>query len=311
MNMSKRDESKPEENQTKTEQAEASLSGEQIRSSEKPLIKREAVLSTFIETSQYQRFVEVCESCQRHRFIGVCYGAAGVGKTRSAERFTQWDQVEQQLKGLVGGGIKGEGKIAFYTPETTVSPKKLEQDLLHLHAQMERFSSLTPPLMQSAGLPRGGYRMTNVSWELLVIDEADRLKPMGLEVLRDLYDRSQMGLLLIGMPGIEKRLARYPQFFSRVGFAHEFCTLSPEELREILQEQVRLVDAPGEEDLPAIEALDEEALAAIIRMTGGNFRQIHRLLTQIERILRINRLSKVTKAVVEAARSTLLYGREE
>lgn len=309
--MSKRDESKPEENQGKAEQAEASPSGEQIRSSEQLPIKREPVLSTFIETSQYQRFVDVCESCQRHRFIGVCYGVAGVGKTRSAERFTQWDQVKQQLRGEIGGEVKGKGKIALYTPETTMSPKRLEQDLLHLHAQMERLSSLTPPLMQSSGLPRGGYRMTNVSWELLVIDEADRLKPMGLEVLRDLYDRSQMGLLLIGMTGIEKRLSRYPQFFSRVGFAHEFCILSPEELRAILQAQVRLVDAPGEEDLPAAESLDEEALSAIIRMTGGNFRQIHRLLTQIERILRINRLSKVTRAVVEAARSTLLFGREE
>ncbi len=83
---------------------------------------------------------------------------------------------------------------------------------------------------------------------LLVIDEADRLKPMGLEVLRDLYDRSKMGLLLIGMSGIEKRLARYPQFFSRVGFAHEFCTLAPQELREILRQQIRLVDAPGREE---------------------------------------------------------------
>ena len=308
--MSKRDERNADEPVAHEEVPSVFPEGEQTRKSSETPIKREPMLSTFIETSQYQRFAEVCESCQRHHFIGVCYGAAGVGKTRSAERLTGWEQVKKQLSGEVGGGVKGEGKIAFYTPEATMSPKKLEQDLLHLHARMERLSSLSPAWMESGGPPRGGYRMRAVSWELLVIDEADRLKPMGLEVLRDLYDRSQMGLLLIGMSGIEKRLARYPQFFSRVGFAHEFCPLSPEELREILQAQVRLVDAPGEEDLPATEALDEEALSAIIRMTGGNFRQIHRLLTQIERILQINRLSKVTRAVVEAARSTLLFGRE-
>jgi DNA transposition AAA+ family ATPase len=36
---------------------------------------------------------------------------------------------------------------------------------------------------------------------------------MGLEVLRDLYDRSQIDVMLIGMPGIEKHLERYTQVF--------------------------------------------------------------------------------------------------
>ena len=49
-------------------------------------------------------------------------------------------------------------------------------------------------------------------------------------------------------------------------------------------------------------------MATIIRITGGNFRLLHRLLTQIARLVEINALSRVTREVVEAARESLVIG---
>ena len=53
---------------------------------------------------------------------------------------------------------------------------------------------------------------------------------------------------------------------------------------------------------------DAGAVAAITRITAGNFRMIQRLFEQIARILQINNLRTVTKEVVEAARETLVVG---
>lgn len=108
----------------------------------------------------------------------------------------------------------------------------------------------------------------------------------------------------MGMPGLEKRLSRYAQFYSRIGFVHEFRPLNGGQVRELLTQQW----TPPGATLPNVEPLGEDAVAAIIRVTGGNFRLLYRLLTQMERILAINKLASVTPAVVEAARESLVIG---
>ncbi|WP_317913265.1 AAA family ATPase [Carnobacterium maltaromaticum] len=140
--------------------------------------------------------------------------------------------------------------------------------------------------------------------DLLIVDEIDRLKLQSLEQIRALYDQHKFTVVLIGMPGIEKKLARYPQLYSRIGFAHEFDKLSKDETHHILEHKWEELGL----SITIEDFSDYEAITSIIKITNGNFRLIQRLFSQIERILKINNLTIITTEVVEAARDSLVIG---
>jgi DNA transposition AAA+ family ATPase len=117
----------------------------------------------------------------------------------------------------------------------------------------------------------------NSNIELLIFDEAERLSMNAVEFIRSVFDRKNIGVLLIGMPGMEKRLSRFPQFYSRVGFAHQYRPLTGDELTFVLTRHWRSLGI----DLDNADFTDAQAVASIARITGGNFRLLHRLFTQL------------------------------
>ena len=139
---------------------------------------------------------------------------------------------------------------------------------------------------------------------LVIVDEADRLTIKSLEHLRDMADRHGFGLILMGMPGLEKRLARYAQLYSRIGFVHEFKPLTETEMRLLLATHAG--DFGISFDPAQLDAI--EAQAAVIRITRGNFRLMERLFAQMRRIMTLNRVEEVTADIVQAARDCLVIG---
>jgi DNA transposition AAA+ family ATPase len=188
-------------------------------------------------------------------------------------------------------------RTIYYTAPVTASASRIEREVMALQATLSYLVEAAEQASREKDDFLLAYRLPKRT-ELVIVDEAQRLRMAGLEQLRDLYDKGKFGLVLIGQPGLEKSLARYPQLYSRVGFVHQFRVLSEQETRWLLQERWG--------HLRVDDFTDTEALAAIVRITGGNFRVIHRLLMQIERILEINDLRTVTKEVVEKARERLV-----
>jgi len=281
----------------------------------------------FADTKEHLRFGEFCDACRKYRYIGICHGVPGAGKTRSAREYASWDRLSplfpEELFTLVGRRHLDEqfphkpfatpGSPAFtevvscrtvyYTAPVAATPSRIEREVMALQASLSYLVEAAEQASRGKDDFLLAYRLPKRT-ELVIVDEAQRLKMAALEQLRDLYDRGNFGLVLIGQPGLEKSLARYPQLYSRVGFAHQFRVLSEEETRWLLQQRWSHLGMHIRVD----DFTDTEALAAIVRITGGNFRIIHRLLMQIERILEINRLQTVTKEVVEKARERLVLG---
>jgi DNA transposition AAA+ family ATPase len=282
----------------------------------------------FVVTKSYRLFAEMCDACRRSRFVGLGYGPPGTGKTESARYYAQWACLEPFLpEPLItfGGRSAVDGlypyrpltfpstpldasvlecRTAFYTPPVSASPGRIEREVLTLFAAFSY-------LVEAANQHHQGKEEFLVTRrfshliELLIVDEANRLKDAGLEQIRDLADRGRFGLVLLGMPGFDKRLARAPQLYSRVGFAHQMEPLSEEETRFFLEQRWSHRVSAHSDDFT-----DQEAVTAILRITRGNIRLIDRLMRQVEHVLVANQLQVVTKEVVETARKNLIIGFE-
>ena len=271
-----------------------------------------------------------------------------MGKTLSAHHYADWERVASAdpyaCRGVFRSDeVPGHGCV-LYTATVVNSPRQIEDDIARLRRKthelvLQAIRSEAEPVIAEArrkldeerdhflfhhdwltGKPErleraeaavseaildraGRSRGVRDPTELLLIDEVDRIKMSGLEQLRAIFDSGGVGLVLIGMPGLERRLARYAQLYSRIGFVHEFRPLGAPEVRTLLAGW-----RPPGVSLPTDLLADAEAVAAIIRITGGNFRLLDRLLTQVARILALNGLEAVTREVVEAAREVLVIG---
>jgi hypothetical protein len=252
----------------------------------------------FVETLEYNRFVEVCEACRQFRYIGLCYGPPGIGKTLSAVRYSRANQIVPRDRWTSDVSDDLPVDTLLYTTSVINTPSGVRNDIkmarervmsialnpirreasvvleeIRVKDEKRRREIMDKPGCSPCDRPAVDptyfetYKQYQVKERavrdpttLILVDEADRLHMNSLEQIRSIFDEGTAGLVLIGMPGIEKRIARFPQFYSRIGFVHEFRPLGAEQVQALLESRW----APAGVKLPD-EQLLPDVIASLIK----------------------------------------------
>ena len=240
---------------------------------ERELLREENVNIPFVETSVAQDIFEIANTCHVEGEIGVCCGCAGVGKTYAVKMYA----LEHSDVILIETDFG-------YTPKVLFSE-------IHKTLGFEGTGALHNMVIDIVDKLKNSGR-------LIIVDEAENLPYRALELLRRIYDKARVGILLVGMPKLLKNLqgdkGQYTQLYSRVGVLAELQPIADNDIVAITSK----VTPNSVSIYPKLSAF-----------CGGNTRVLTKLLVRASRIATLNNTT-IDEDVLNAALSQLLWSQE-
>ena len=222
-----------------------------------------------VEISIMEYVKEIARLCHTRGRIGVCVGAAGLGKTIAAKEY-----VAKFMDAVL---IESDYS---YTARSL---------LLELHHKL--------------GLSCKGsaYNLMNEvvdklhnSGRLIIIDEAENLRREALEMTRRIHDKTGVGLLLIGRDILLKNLRghenQFDQMYSRVMYKKNLETI-------VLDDIQKLVSSAGQKI-----SLAKTYLGAC----QGNTRRLEHLICNSVSVAELNGSDEVDVAIVRETSKMLM-----
>lgn len=121
----------------------------------------------------------------------------------------------------------------------------------------------------------------------IVIDEVDYLAsdPKTIETLRDLHDKTNIPIILVGMGMADKKLMRYKHFYDRLTEIVKFKSFFYKDVKEIVTQ------------LSEVEMT--ECAIKFIYSKSNRFRQIVRIINRAEQIAHANGLSTIDEITLK------------
>lgn len=224
----------------------------------------------FVMTSVAKKIFEVARVAHIDCEIGVCYGQAGLGKTRAVKEYADVNPDVILIEADLG-----------YTTRVLFSE-------LHKKIGLDGYGIIHSLLEDSIQKLKGSGR-------LIIIDEAEHLPYKALDLLRRIHDKASIGVLLVGMPrlifNLKGKKGQYEQLYSRIGIAGKLSPLRPEDTENIVNSLIP-------ESHTLWKSYHETSL--------GNTRILTKLLTRSKRVSEINNKPLNEQIVQETARMLII-----
>lgn len=229
----------------------------------------------FFESRDAKKVLGVCRSCQEWIGLGIVVGRSGYGKTYTLKEYAKLP------------------RVAYIECDDTMSSR----DLVEAIEKALGIPSTYGTIWRRVNGIRD-YCNTNKGY-LIIIDEADKLiskyTQKKMEILRAIFDQSDVGLVIAGEPKLEAQIKSYlVRMANRVDFYVSLRGLSANEVDGYLD---------GYEVQPDALA---ELKARACNVQTGCFRLLDRTLNNVFRILEQTGGDKITMKTIEQASGMMM-----
>ena len=219
----------------------------------------------FVKTNNVKKFITMMNNLQNRAEgvpgMGLVYGEPGLGKTYA---ITWWAM---------------QNNAVFIRCTNNMSSRWLLEELVEELGEIP-YSKLSDIFNQAVTQLVKAPR-------IIIVDEIDYLtmESRAVETLRDIHDKTDVPILLIGMGSANRRLMRHKHLYDRISEIQKFELFTKAEISNIIDElcEVNMTDCAKN----------------FIYSRTKRFRQIVKLINKAEQVAKSNGLSSIDETTLK------------
>ena len=222
----------------------------------------------FVKTNNVKRFITMMNNLQNRAEgvpgMGLVYGEPGLGKTQAIKWWA----------------FKNDAILIRCNQ--IMSARWLLKEILDYMSEIKPYSisdSFDEVIRNLILTPR-----------VLIVDEVDYLtmdKNKSIEILRDIHDKTNVPVVLVGMTSANSRLKKFSHLYDRLSEIVKFERFSKTDIKTIIRELSEI-------------AMTECAIKYIYS-NYNRFRQIVKVINKAETVAKANGLSSIDEILIKEA----------